>query len=146
MSLKCNGGVSGFHHYYLVGPTHEAMKGGDFTWSRSEDELVCSRLDGFLVSADWEELFLDMFQKRLPRPISDHFPICLETTRLERGRTPFKFENMWLEFEGFSDLIKEWWGELQVDEFASYIVTTKLKFVKEKLKKWNRDVLGDIKT
>ena len=87
-----------------------------------------------------------MFQKRLPKPISDHFPIFLETTRLERGRTPFKFENMWLEFEGFSDLIKEWGGEAQVGGFASYIVATKLKFVKEKLKKWNRDVLGDIKT
>ena len=98
------------------------------------------------MSVDREELFPDMFQKRLPRPISDHFPISLETTRLERGRTPFKFENMWLEVEGFSDLIKEWWGELQVDGFASYIVATKLKFVKEKLKKWNRDVFGDIKT
>jgi len=87
-----------------------------------------------------------MFQKRLPRPISDHFPICFETTSLERGRTLVKFENMWLGFEGFSDLIKEWWGEAQVDGFASYIVATKLRFVKEKLKKWNRDVFGDIKT
>jgi len=84
--------------------------------------------------------------KMLPRPISDHFPICLETTSLERSRTPFKFENMWLEFEGFLDLIKEWWGEVQVDGFASYIVATKLRFVKQKLKKWNRDVFGDIKT
>ena len=78
--------------------------------------------------------------------MSDHFPICLETTRLERGRTPIKFENMWLEFEGFSDIIKEWWGEAQVDGFASYIVATKLKFVKEKFKKWNKDVFGDIKS
>ena len=70
------------------------LKGGDFTWSRSGDESVCSRLDRFLVSADWEKVFPDMFQKRLSRPMSDHFPICLETTRLERGMTPFKFENM----------------------------------------------------
>lgn len=34
--------------------------------------------------------------------------MCLESTRIERGRVPFKFENMWLEFDGFSDLIKEW--------------------------------------
>jgi len=38
------------------------------------------------------------------------------------------------------DLIKEWWGE------ASYVVAKKLNFVKEKLKKWNRDVFEDIKT
>ena len=122
------------------------LKGGDFTWSRSEDESLYSRLDRFLVSVDWEELFSYMFQKRLPRLISNHFPICLETTRLERGRTPFKFENMWLKFEEFSDIIKEWWGEAHVDGFASYIIATKLRFVKEKLKKWNRDVFGDVKT
>ena len=66
--------------------------------------------------------------------------------RLERGRTPFKFGNIWLEFEGFSDLIKERRGEVHVDGFVSYIVANKLKLVKKKLKKWNKDVFGDIKT
>ena len=98
------------------------------------------------MSADCEEHFPDMFQKRLPRPISDHFPIFLETTGIESCRILFKFENMWLEFEGFSDLIKGCWGETQVEGFASYIVAKKLKFVKEKLQKWQRDVFGDIKT
>ena len=37
-------------------------------------------------------------------------------------------------------------GGAQVEGFASYIVAKKLKFVKEKLMKWNRDVFGDIKT
>ena len=87
-----------------------------------------------------------MVQKRLAIPISDHFLICLEMTRLERGKTPFKFEKMWLEFEDFLDLIKQWWGEAQLTGFASYIVANKLKLVKEKLKKWNRVVFGDIKT
>ena len=39
------------------------LKGGDFTWSRSGDESVCSRLDRFLVSADWEELFFGHVSK-----------------------------------------------------------------------------------
>jgi len=30
--------------------------------------------------------------------------------------------------------------------YASFVVASKLKVVKEKLKKWNRDVFGDIKT
>ena len=29
--------------------------GGDFTWSRIGDEAVCSRLDRFLVSGEWQE-------------------------------------------------------------------------------------------
>jgi len=52
---------------------------------------------------------------------------------------------MWLDFEGFADLIKEWWGEVQEQVFASFIVAKKLKYIKEKMKIWNRDVFGDMK-
>ena len=31
------------------------LRGGDFTWSMSGDKAVCSMLDRFLVSAEWEE-------------------------------------------------------------------------------------------
>jgi len=55
-----------------------------------------------------------------------------------RGKVPFKFENMWLKVEGFSDLIKKWREVDEVVGFASYILARKLKGVKEELKKWNR--------
>lgn len=51
---------------------------------KRHDDLVCSRLDCFLVSADCEGFFQDMIQKRLSRPFSDHFPICLETMNMVR--------------------------------------------------------------
>ena len=35
-----------------------------------------------------------------------HFPICLEEMKLDRGKTPFGFGNMWQEVEGFADVIK----------------------------------------
>jgi len=84
------------------------LRGGDFTWSRSGGDAVCSRLDRFLVSLDWEEQFLDSVQSRLIGPLSDHFSLSLESTKLVRGKAPFKFENMWLKAEGFSDLIEKW--------------------------------------
>ena len=52
-----------------------------------------------------------------------------------RGKVPFKFENMWLKAEGFSDLIKKWWEEEEAVDFASYVLARKLKVVKEELKK-----------
>jgi len=52
--------------------------------------------------------------------------------RLERGKAPSRFENMWLEFEGFNDVIKEWWEEAWVNGFASFVVACKLKLIKEK--------------
>jgi len=70
------------------------LRGGDFTWSRSGVDSVASRLDRFLVSVDWEDFFPDMVQRRMARPFSDHFPICLESLMLGRGKAPFRFENM----------------------------------------------------
>jgi len=52
--------------------------GGDYTWPRSGGKAVRSRLGRFLVSLDWEEHFPDSLQIRLPRPLSDHFPITRE--------------------------------------------------------------------
>jgi len=70
----------------------------------------------------------------MPRLLSYHFPICLETSKLERGKAPFRFENMWLGSDGFSDIIKEWCGEAGVNRFTSYFVASKLKYIKDKLK------------
>jgi len=121
------------------------LRGREFTWSRSGGEAVCSRLDRFLVSVEWKEQFPDSFQNRLPRPLSDHYPLTLGSKKMVRGKVPFKFENMWLKAEGITDLIKKWWEEVEVTGFASFVLASKLKVVKEELKIWNREVFGDVR-
>jgi len=49
---------------------------------------------------------------------------------------------MWLEVEGFSDLVKLFWGELKVFGFPSFILAKKLNFLKLRLKEWNKEVFG----
>jgi len=75
--------------------------GGNFTWSNSREVASRSRLDRFLLSADWEENFLSVYQRPLSRLLSDHFPILLEGGNLHRGKKHFRFENIWLKDEGF---------------------------------------------
>jgi hypothetical protein len=58
------------------------MVGGRITWSIRR---TGSRLDRSLISTDWEEYFSDVCQKRLPRVLSNHFPVMLECGIGRRG-------------------------------------------------------------
>ncbi|RVW31445.1 LINE-1 reverse transcriptase-like [Vitis vinifera] len=116
---------------------------GEFTWSGGLNNQSWARLDRFLVSPSWLDKFSGVIQRRLPRPVSDHFPILLEGGGLRRGPSPFRFENIWLKVEGFLDLVRSWWREIEVRGTASYRLAAKTKKLKQKLKVWNREVFGN---
>ena len=86
------------------------MTGGPFTWRGGLNNQAQSRLDLFLVTDNGDNLFNGAVQGILPRPVPNHFPVLLEGGGLKRGPSPFRFENMWLEGEGFKDKMKMWGG------------------------------------
>jgi hypothetical protein len=55
------------------------LTGGSFTWSNNQDPPSLSRIDRFLVSLLWEEHLPDLVQRRLPSPLSNHFPLLLDS-------------------------------------------------------------------
>ena len=116
------------------------LQGGEFTWNGGHNNQAGARLDRFLVSPSWLDQFHGVTQSRLPRPISDHFPIILVGGGIRRGPTPFRFENMWLKVEGFKDLIHSWWQGIEVRGSANFRLAANMKEIKQKLKVWNREV------
>ncbi|KAJ9691474.1 hypothetical protein PVL29_013603 [Vitis rotundifolia] len=120
------------------------LQGGVYSWSGGRSNQTWARLDRFLVSQGWLDIFRGVVQCRLPRPTSDHFPILLKGGGICRGPSPFRFENMWLKVDGFKELLREWWqGGARVGR-ASFRMAAKLKEMKEKIKVWNRDVFGRV--
>ena len=83
-------------------------------------QFPVSRLDRFLVSTDWLDLFPDCAQRGLVRPISDHCPLLLETDIEFWGPPSFKFEIMWLSEKGFSDVVKEWCDTFLISGWIRY--------------------------
>ena len=120
------------------------LTGGHFTWIGGLNSQAASRLDHFLVSDQWKDHFSAITQSTLPRLVSDHNPIVLEVGGFSLGKSLFRFENTWLKIEGFKDLVRSWWNGYFVEGYSSHCIVEKLKTLKKDLKKWNRDVVGNV--
>ena len=64
-------------------------------------------------------------------PILEHFPILLEAGGMERGKSPFRFESIWLKTDGFVDRVFSWWNHHSFSSTPSYVFAKKLKALKE---------------
>lgn len=82
-------------------------------------------------------------QISLPRPISDHKPLLLECGDWDTTHSYFKFVHMWLQQEGFINMINEWQQGYSVGGSPDYILSQKLKNLKD-ISKWNKEVFSKL--
>ena len=87
------------------------LMNAQFTWSNFREQPICCRLDRFLFSVGFSEMFSYFKQEAVARCVSDHSPIFLSTNPPSWGPTPFRFENMWLEHKTFSANVSNWWQQ-----------------------------------
>ncbi|GAU32897.1 hypothetical protein TSUD_393180 [Trifolium subterraneum] len=143
-----NNGGSGYRERTEFSQFIDAMElvdlpvlGKKFTWYNS-DSTVMSRLDRFLLSEGFIELGGFTNQWVGDRDISDHCPIWLESSNLNWGPKPFKFNNCWLEHADFIPFVKATWESMDIRGKKAFIVKQKMKRSKEALNKWNHEVFG----
>ncbi|XP_048611877.1 uncharacterized protein LOC125586108 [Brassica napus] len=119
------------------------FRGNTFTWRRGKDtrNFVAKRLDRVLCSAQTRVRWQEAVVSHLPFLASDHTPAYVQLEPEQRGnpkRRPFRFEAAWLKHEGFKEILAASWnGEMRTPEA--------LVALKAKLKKWNKEIFGDVK-
>nr|XP_009610448.1 uncharacterized protein LOC104104150 [Nicotiana tomentosiformis]XP_016449348.1 PREDICTED: uncharacterized protein LOC107774363 [Nicotiana tabacum] len=134
-----------FSNFILeLGLIDPPLNGVQYTWSRGENFTQASRIDRFLHSTEWGDSFKAVKQLSMPKVISNHKPILLESGDWEPTPSYFKFENMWLQTEGSMDMIKEWWQSYTIIGSLDYILIQKLRSLKKDITTWNREVHGKL--
>ena len=91
------------------------------------------------VQAEWIGKFPALGVSILNRSISDHCPLLLQSSTVDWGPRPFKFQDVWLSHKGCMEIVEKTWvksKELPIME--------KLKKVKSELKTWNSECFGNI--
>ncbi|KAL0293315.1 UNVERIFIED_CONTAM: LINE-1 reverse transcriptase [Sesamum radiatum] len=105
---------------------------------------IWRRLDRVLYSKEWAEIFNITRVAHLPRRLSDHHPLCIEASKSDNKKpSSFRFQNMWLHHHSFLQTVKQSW-ELPIEGYGMYKLQQKLYRTKELLKKWNREIFGNV--
>ena len=86
------------------------LNNAQFTCANFREQLICCRLDWFLLSTGFTELFGYFRQEALIRSVSDHSPVILTTNPPSWGPSTFRFENMWLDHKSLKNNMAEWWN------------------------------------
>jgi hypothetical protein len=115
------------------------LHGLSFTWNRQREPLL-QRLDWFFISQEWSIVYLETRARTLPRDISNHVP-CLVSFKSKVPKPKiFRFENFWLEYEGFMNIFQSTWlGPPSLSDKAKNL-TAKFKIARKVLKDWQRSL------
>ena len=90
-------------------------------------------------------MFKTVKQEALVRIVSDHLPLILDTNPFNWGPGPFRFENMWFTHKDFLEEVRKWWVEGVYEGWEGHKFMRRLDHVKWQVKKWNKEVFGDVR-
>lgn len=128
-------------------------KRNPFTWSnrRYDSNLIEERLDRFLCTQNWKELFKGAKAYNVEACGSDHLPImidickkCRLDTNYGRSRR-FHYENFWGLYDDCKSVIAQVWKN-NVEPYDYDLTAKFLKKIEESklaLKRWNIGKLGE---
>ena len=100
--------------------------------------LTYEKLDRVLMSTEWGHKFPLSLVFTLNRDISDHTPLLLNTNFSSSGNAQqgFKFELVWLLWDGFVDMVKEIWSGVDEGNTPVECWQAKIRCLRKHLRGW----------
>lgn len=97
--------ASTFNEFIASSGLHDFPLGGRFTWFNKAGSKM-SKLDRFLVSQNFFDVWPNASVTTMVRIISDHNPIFLQDGDALNGPTPFRMFDYWLGLLDFKAVVE----------------------------------------
>jgi len=107
-----------------------------FTWYRG-DGVSMSRLDRYLLSEKWCDVWPNCIHVACQRGLSDHVPLLLYVDEANWGPLPLHMLKCWADFAGYDDFVQEQWASFNITGWGGFVLRRKLKLMKSRLKEWH---------
>jgi hypothetical protein len=125
---------------------HLPTLGAEFTWENIRGGLRHTerKLDRAVCNQSWLDVYHSLSVSTLTKHRSDHYPLLLEF-QLSRitFASQFKFIRMWSLHPDCEAIVKNCWTS-EVIGCPMFVLSKKLKILKEKLKCWNKESFGNV--
>uniref|UniRef100_A0A803PY48 Reverse transcriptase n=1 Tax=Cannabis sativa TaxID=3483 RepID=A0A803PY48_CANSA len=137
------------HPIYLFPQMYPQFEGERYTWHNNNVNgiNVKERLDYAFVNSYWYESFAAMTLHHLDFYQSDHRALKAKITprfhsALQKSKSRFRFEKMWLHGEHCTDIIDKVWSSFVANTAAQ--LSKNLATVSSQLTSWHRAKFGDL--
>ena len=105
-----------------------------------QDNPLLEQLDWFITFANWISVYPMSQVLPLARTASDHVPCVVDiNTSIPRSNI-FRFENYWVEMEGFLDCVANSCKSGSRKQGVYDVIADKLKSLRQALKKWQTNL------
>ena len=125
---------------------HLPTRGAYYTWSNGRRVRAHTqrRLDRSVCNQAWLDICQSTSCSTLIKTSSDHYPLLLTFDTTDNTfASSFKFLKMWALHDDCKEFIASSWQTPAIG-CPMYILTKKLKTLKDKLKVWNKDTFGNV--
>lgn len=116
------------------------LKGRKYTWSNMQQDPLLEQIDWCFTSTSWISSYPNTLLLPMARPTSDHTPCMVQIKTEIPKANVFRFENFWVEQEGFFDLVRDTWNTEVRSSNSITKVVAKFKLLRKALKKWSKSI------
>jgi hypothetical protein len=95
-----------------------------------------------MVTAEWDQAYPLAVVTGMNRDISDHVPLLLKYGATPPHSNSFRYENYWVEREGFVEIVRESWNSVTLHKYDIDKWQEKVRRLRRHIKGWHINIEG----